>query len=543
MKIALAQLNFLIGDFENNTLKIKNYIRKANDAQADLVVFSELCIPGYPSGDFLEFDHFIQRCQASVQSLAAECQGITAIIGCPVANPNPRGKLLFNAAIVLHDSKIHSVVHKTLLPNYDVFDEHRYFEPNTVFHTIDLPYGRLAITICEDLWSVGDHALYTLVPMGELIKQQPDIIINIAASPFHYRQSGRRREVFSRNAAKYSLPLISVNQVGGQAELLFDGESMVFDSAGRLVGELDRFHEDFKIFDTTQLREVQSKEQPSDAALIHDALVMGIRDYFSKMGFNKSILGLSGGIDSALVLALAAQALGAENVMSLLLPSEFSTQHSMDDALDMLSRLGTPHEVIEIKEPYQSFLSELTPYFSHLPFDITEENLQARIRAVTLMAFANKFGCILLNTSNKSEASVGYGTLYGDMCGGLSVLGDVYKTQVYDLANYINRNKEIIPQNIIRKPPSAELRPNQKDTDSLPEYEILDKILFEYIENSRGPDQIISMGFDYHVVLKVLRMVNINEWKRYQTPPILRVSSKAFGPGRRMPLVTKYLCQ
>ncbi len=543
MKIALAQLNFIVGDFEYNTEKIRDHIKMAKEGNADLVVFSELCIPGYPSADFLEFDHFISRCQSSVASLATECKGITAIIGCPVTNDNQRGKPLYNAALVLHEGKVHSQVNKTLLPNYDVFDEYRYFEPNTIFKAIDLPFGRLAITICEDIWSVGDHPLYTQVPLNELIKQHPDIIINIAASPFHYRQSDLRKEVLSRNAMQYNLPLVYVNQVGAQTDLLFDGQSMILNAAGKLVGELLRFDEDFAIFDISQPEVLHETPQPSEIELVHDALVMGIRDYFNKMGFKKAILGLSGGIDSAVVLALATRALGAQNVMSVLLPSEFSSQHSIDDALNLLSRLHSPHEIVGIHKPYQTILTTLEPHFRNMPFDVAEENIQARIRAVILMAFANKFGYILLNTSNKSEAAVGYGTLYGDMCGGLAVLGDVYKTQVYDLAKYINKQEEIIPLNIIQKPPSAELRHNQKDSDSLPDYVVLDRILFEYIENRHGPDQILGMGLESSIVLKVLKMVNSNEWKRYQTPPVLRVSPKAFGSGRRMPITAKYWCQ
>jgi NAD+ synthase (glutamine-hydrolysing) len=347
--------------------------------------------------------------------------------------------------------------------------------------------------------------------------------------------------VLSKNAKKYHLPLLYVNHVGAQTELIFDGGSLVINADGDVVEELKYFHEDFRVVDISSLNNIIDEEPVEDISLIHDALVLGIKDYFNKLGFKKAILGLSGGIDSAVTLVLAAKALGSENVKALLLPSRYSSQHSIDDAVLLAKNLKVPYETIHFDDAYISFKSLLSPYFKDLPFDVTEENLQARIRAVLLMAFTNKFGYVLLNTSNKSEAAVGYGTLYGDMCGGLSVLGDIYKTQVYELANFINQNKDIIPVNSIIKPPSAELRPDQKDSDSLPEYDILDKILFNYIEKRKGPKELIAMGFDEAIVKKTLRLVNMNEYKRHQTPPILRVSPKAFGMGRRMPIVGKYL--
>ncbi len=542
MKIALAQINTVIGDFDHNLSKIRANIKTAREAGAQVIVFPEMCIPGYPAADFLEFDYFVDECYRHIQALAAESHQVAVVVGGPVKNQNPRGKPLFNAAFVLYDGKIHSIVKKSLLPDYDVFDEYRYFEPNTEFRAVDLPFGRLAVTICEDLWGLEDSKLYTSMPMDELVKQHPDVIINIAASPFHYRQTARRTDVLSRNAKLYGLPLVNVNQVGGQTELLFDGESIVLDQHGRLSGKLKKFEEDFAVFDIRNLPvEARADNDPEDVALIYDALVMGIRDYFTKMGFKKAILGLSGGIDSAVVLALAAEALGKDYVISLLMPSPFSSQHSLEDAREMLVRTKSPYEIVKINQPYEAFLELLEPYFANRPFDVTEENIQARIRANLLMAFSNKFGYILLNTSNKSEAAVGYGTLYGDMCGGLSVLGDVYKSQVNRLAHYINRKKEIIPENIITKAPSAELRHNQKDTDSLPEYDILDGILTGYIENKLGPDQISDQGYDRNLVDMVINMVNASEWKRYQMAPVLRVSPKAFGSGRRMPIVGKYL--
>ena len=545
MKIALAQLNYHIGNFEDNEQKIIRSIRTAKEQQADLVVFAELAVSGYPPRDFLEFDDFIDKCLASIRRIAEHCKGIAAIVGSPVRNPDRKGKDLFNAAFFLSDGKVYSEHYKSLLPNYDVFDEYRYFEPNSTYNTIRYKDKVIAITICEDLWNIGDDLLYRSNPMDELFKQDPDLIINIAASPFHYEQAKRRKEKLLKNVNKYKLPLFYVNHVGAQTELLFDGGSLVINSQGKIVDELNYFEEDIKIFDTQEIEQHGSDTgneiSASKTGLIHDALIMGIKNYFNKLGFSKAILGLSGGIDSAVTLVLAARALNPENVRAILLPSQFSSDHSVKDAEDLAKNMGTPYEIIPINEAYQSINKTLKPVFNDLPFDLTEENIQARIRGVFLMALSNKFGYILLNTSNKSEAAVGYGTLYGDMNGGLSVLGDVYKTEVFELARYINCEKEIIPENTILKPPSAELRPNQQDTDSLPEYSILDEILFHYIEQRKGPQELIKMGYDEIMVHRILRLVNINEYKRYQTPPALRVSPKAFGMGRRMPIVARYL--
>jgi NAD+ synthase (glutamine-hydrolysing) len=437
------------------------------------------------------------------------------------------------------------ITHKTLLPTYDVFDEYRYFEPNTRFELIKFKGKKLAVTICEDIWNVGnDNPLYTISPMDELVKLQPDVMINLSASPFSYDHFDERIQTIQANCTRYHLPMVYVNQIGAQTELIFDGGSLVANAKGEVVEQLAFFEEDFKIVDLEKLevREQNSAvEKQNSVALIHDALVLGIKDYFSKLGFKKAILGLSGGIDSALVLYLAVKALGAENVLSVLLPSEFSSNHSVDDSLHLVKNLGSPHEIIPIENAFQSYITTLQPFFKDLPFNVAEENLQARVRGTLLMAMSNKFGYILLNTTNKSEAAVGYGTLYGDMCGGLAVLGDVYKIQVYELANYINRNSEIIPKNIICKAPSAELRPNQKDSDSLPDYDVLDRLLFQYIEKRQGPKDLIAKGFEKPLVDRVLKMVNMNEWKRFQAPPILRISSKAFGMGRRMPIEGKYL--
>ena len=549
MRIALAQLNYVIGDFEKNVVRIKEIISQSKNKKVDLVVFSELNICAYPPRDFLEFEDFISKCYLSAIEIAKDCVGISAIVGLPTKNKNIEGKNLFNAALLLQNGKIESEIHKALLPNYDIFDEYRYFEPGRNFKCIDVNGTKIALTICEDLWNIEDDPMYISSPMDTLINEKPELMINIAASPFDYRHAEQRKAILKRNTLKYNLPLVYVNHVGAQTELIFDGGSLAMNSSGEIIHELNYFKEDYIIlnFDANEkiisLVESQKENSFESTAIqrIHDALILGIRDYFAKQNFKKAILGLSGGLDSALVTYLASQALGSENVHTILMPSEYSSSGSIDDSLDLLKTLGVSHDVIPIKNILDQYLSSLKPFFKDLPFSVAEENLQARIRGVLLMAESNKFGYILLNTSNKSEAAVGYGTLYGDMCGGISVIGDLYKTQVFELCRYINREKIIIPENILTKPPSAELRPNQKDSDSLPEYDILDRVLFEYIEKRKGPSEIIALGFDEALVKRVLKMVNTNEYKRYQTPPILRVSPKAFGQGRRLPIVGKYL--
>jgi NAD+ synthase (glutamine-hydrolysing) len=551
MKIALAQLNYHIGNFESNSEKIIATLKKAEKQEVDLVVFSELSVCGYSPIDLLEQHDFILRCEQTLQNFAKQCVNIAAIVGVPVINPAPKGKKLYNAACLLADGIVLEKRYKTLLPTYDIFDEYRYFEPNDTFSIIEFKGERIALTICEDLWAKqpsayvsAKGALYKSAPMDELIKQNPDYIINIAASPFSYNQGKVRTQVLVENAIKYQLPVVYVNQMGANNELIFDGDSMVINSKGAIINRLSVFTEDFTVVDTKELIQSQTNpintSEPNYIALIKDALVLGIKDYFAKVGFKTATLGLSGGIDSAVTLVLAAEALGSENLRVLLMPSKYSSDHSIKDAEDLAINLGVKYEIVPIQPIVDSFEKGLQEQFKGLPSNITEENIQARTRGVLLMALSNKFGHILLNTSNKSEAAVGYGTLYGDMNGGLSVLGDVYKTDVFKLARFINRHHEIIPVNTIIKPPSAELRPDQKDSDSLPEYELLDAILFQYIEQKLSASEIIALGFDEAVVNKVLRLVNMNEYKRFQTPPILRVSSKAFGMGRRMPLVAKY---
>lgn len=549
MKIALSQLNFRIGNFTYNIARILDEIEKAEKENVDLLVFAELAVCGYPPLDFLDYSHFIDRCKESIRIIAENCHTVTVIVGAPAFNPEIKGKDLFNSAFVLEAGKVKHVVHKTLLPTYDVFDEYRWFESNRDFNCIDIKGVRIALTVCEDLWNIDEDPLYTFWPMKELIQQQPQLMINIAASPFSDKHAEGRKAILIKNVKEYNLPLIYVNHVGAQTDLLFDGGSLIIDASGNVKHELNYFKEDYAVceFDSQSKSfssfnsEPHSTLPPLRIERIHQALVMGIYDYFNKMGFSKAVLGLSGGIDSALVLALACEALGPENVHAVLMPSQFSSNHSVDDSLKMVKKIGCTHEIIPITPMYDSFLGALKSSFNGLPFNIAEENIQARTRGLTLMALSNKLGYILLNTSNKSELAVGYGTLYGDMCGGLSVIGDLYKMDVFELSRFMNREQEIIPNEIINKPPSAELRPDQLDSDSLPPYEVLDAILHRYIEQQNGPDKIIKDGFDEALVYRILKMVNNTEWKRFQFAPILRVTSKAFGRGRRMPLVAKYL--
>jgi len=544
MKIALAQQNYHIGNFESNFEKIRTAIVEAKHNHADIVVFSELSICGYPPRDFLEFTDFITRCEESVKKVAALADGIAVIVGAPTYNPNPKGKPLYNSAFFIADKKVQQVVHKTLLPTYDIFDEVRYFEANTEFNLIAYQGKKFAITICEDLWNTGYEQLYVSSPLDNLIPLKPEFIINISASPFDYGHAQERISVLQDAAKTSRIPIFYCNAIGSQTDIIFDGGSLVINSNTNVFYEMSYFKEEINYFSLDDLKKnsTQVSEQPKDKiTLIHDALILGIKDYFQKSNLKKCILGLSGGIDSAVVCKLAVEALGSENVHALLMPSKFSSSHSVSDAEELAKNLRIKYDIISIEGIFDSVNKTLSPFFAGKPFDLTEENIQARSRAILLMAMANKFNYVLLNTSNKSEFSVGYSTLYGDMSGGLSVLGDVYKTQVYELANFINREKTIIPKNIITKAPSAELRPDQKDSDSLPEYDVLDKILFQYIEKRQGPNELVQMGFDKTLVDRTLKLVNTSEYKRNQTPPILRISPKAFGMGRRLPIVGKYL--
>jgi NAD+ synthase (glutamine-hydrolysing) len=559
MKIALAQQNYHIGNIEGNTKKIIEAIGHAKKQRADLIVFSEQSVSGYQARDFLEFTDYINKCYAAVDEIKQHADTIGVLVGSPARNPRKEGKDLFNAAFFLYEKEVKAEIHKTLLPNYDVFDEYRYFEPAYEWNVVEFKGKKLAVTICEDIWNLGDNPLYRICPMDILMKQQPDVMINLSASPFDYTHDEDRKATIKANVMKYKLPMFYCNAIGSQTEIVFDGASLVFDKHGNLCHQSPMFKEAVDVIELNDDSTINGKilepvgrvpdkeltplyfEKDLNIHQVHDAIVLGIRDYFSKMGFTKAIIGSSGGIDSAVTIALACTALGKENVRAILMPSQFSTSHSVNDAEQLSKNLGNPYDIIPIRNIFESFLTELKPVYKDLPFGLAEENIQARVRGNLLMAIANKFGYILLNTSNKSELATGYGTLYGDMAGGLGVLGDCYKMQVYELAKYINRNNEIIPQNIITKAPSAELRPNQKDSDSLPDYEILDKVLYQYIERRQGPNEIKALGFDAALVDRILKMVNINEYKRNQFCPIIRISPKAFGVGRRVPIVGKYL--
>lgn len=571
MKIALAQQNYHIGNFESNRRKIIEAIGRAKNESVDLVVFSELCVCGYPPRDFLEFDDFINKCYESIDLIRRHADTIGVLVGSPARNPRKEGKDLFNAAFLLYEGEIKAEIHKTLLPNYDVFDEYRYFEPAFEWKIAEFRGKRLAITICEDIWNMGDNPLYRTTPMEQLMAGRPDVMINLSASPYNYAQDVVRNSIVKAHTMKYRLPMLYCNTVGSQTEIVFDGGSLVYDINGSRVKEMKYFEEDYAVFDlgslTKRTATADGRFPDGEAAAyyysasavgegvntldyladdkniseIYQALTLGIRDYFVKMGFSKAILGSSGGIDSAVTQALAVAALGKENVRAILMPSQYSSSHSVTDAALLSQNLGNPYDIIPIGKIYDSFMEELRPLFRDLPFGVAEENIQSRSRGNLLMAIANKFGYILLNTSNKSELATGYGTLYGDMAGGLSVLGDTYKTQVYALARHINREGELIPASIISKEPSAELRPGQKDSDSLPAYDTLDRVLYEYIEMRKGPREIVAKGFDKALVDRVLKLVNTNEYKRNQFCPIIRVSCKAFGIGRRVPIVGKYL--
>ena len=550
MKISVAQLNYHIGNFEGNKRLICRAIDKAKADGSDIVVFSELSVPGYPPLDLLDRIDFIEKCGQTVNEIADHCRGIAAIVGSPVYNRKPEGKKLYNSALVLSEGKILFSANKALLPTYDIFDEYRYFEPEREFSIFRYKGINIALTICEDLWDeqpfdnrFEKSRLYTISPMEELAKFNPDIVINISASPFAYNKVAAKKNIFISKAFKYRIPVISVNQTGANTELIFDGASIIVNREGKIFRQLNYFEEAVETFSLEEINSVITEvhpQEPEPVSLIHKAIVTGIHDYFFKTGIKKSIIGLSGGIDSAVCLCLATEALGRENVLALLMPSRYSSGHSVKDSVTLTKNLGVQYKLISIEEPFKAFEGVLADSFKDMKSDVTEENIQARIRAILLMAFANKFGYILLNTSNKSEAAVGYGTLYGDMTGGLSVIGDVYKSDVYKLAKFINSNDEIIPEGIILKPPSAELKPDQLDTDSLPEYEILDSILYQYIELQKSSHEIELEGFNHSMVERVIKMINRNEYKRYQAPPILRISSKAFGDGRKMPLVAKY---
>ena len=542
---------------------------------ADIAVFAELAICGYPPKDLVLQNGFIQKCEDAAKAIAKECNGIAAIVGGPSINPAKKGKAIFNTAFFLADGKVKATIHKTLLPFYDVFDEYRYFEPAKENKIISYKGTKLAITICEDIWNQNPSAdgryNHTRFPLKEMKAGKADCIINISASPFSYTHWEDRRKVACDTAGEYKTPLLYVNNVGTNTDLTFDGDSFAVNKKGEVIAELASFKEDIQVFelkkkkmlilqsDNTSLRAKRNNliEPGTRSASVwycsndlnekritdsvYNALVMGIRDFFYKSTIKKAVIGLSGGIDSALVLALAIKALGKENVMSVVLPSKFSSDETMKDAMQLLKNTGSPYQIISIEPGVKSVNESLSESFKGLKPDVTEENIQARMRGLLIMAVANKTGALMLNTSNKSELATGYGTLYGDMGGALSVIGDLYKTQVFRIAEYINEVAPgLIPENILEKPPTAELKHNQKDSDSLPEYAILDSILVQYIEQHKSVGEIKAKGATKELVQKVVVLVNKAEFKRHQFAPILRISPKSFGVGRRMPIVAKF---
>ncbi|NUM80066.1 NAD+ synthase [bacterium] len=539
MKIALAQINTRTGDLDNNAAAVIRSIRQAESAGADLVVFPELTITGYPPEDLVEKRTFVKKNLAMLDRIAMETKTIGAVIGFAHPNESGKGHPVFNSAALIDRGKIIGLQHKTLLPNYDVFDEMRHFEPASQRQSLTFRGKKIGLSICEDAWNDKDfwkHPLYPHDPIEELARQNCDILINISASPFSIQKNILRVNMFKNIAVKYRLPVVMVNLVGGNDSLIFDGCSFALDADGKILAQAKAFEEDFILADFEKKtgsihawNEVEEKE-------IADALILGVRDYLGKCHFNKAIIGLSGGIDSALVAAITTMAIGKEKVIGVAMPSRYSSDHSVADARQLAHNLGIEFRLIPVEPMFRPYLESLSAEFKGLKEDITEENLQARIRGNILMALSNKFSALVLSTGNKSELAVGYCTIYGDMCGGLAVISDVPKTMVYRISKWINREREIIPQNTIDKAPSAELKPNQTDQDSLPPYDVLDGILTAYIEDLKEYDEIVAMGFDAGVVDKVLRLVDRNEYKRRQAAPGLRVTSKAFGFGRRLPI-------
>ncbi len=543
MKIYSASINPVVGDLKYNFQKIIETINKAKDLNVDLVVFPELSLLGYPPLDLLDKKTFIDEAISYHQKIANECDDIGVIFGSVTRDDDLIGTNIFNSAIFCYNKKIKSFHQKSLLPNYDVFDEVRYFEPAKEIRLLDFNGSKLGITICEDAWNDKDfwiHRKYEFDPVEELVKQGADIIINISASPFSIGKEKVRTEMFSSIAKKHGRPVLFVNQVGANTDLIFDGGVKVFDSNGNLILASKRFEESFVLYDTDINYDSVNYTFPEDIKDVYEALILGIRDYCDKTGFKKVVLGLSGGIDSAIVAVLAKEAIGKENVLCVLMPSQYSSEGSIKDSLKLIQKIGVRHTIIPIQSIFDEFRKTLKDEFRDLPEDVTEENLQSRIRGTLLMALSNKFDYLLLATGNKSELATGYATLYGDMCGGLAPISDVYKTRVYELAKFINREEEIIPNEIINKIPSAELRPNQKDQDTLPPYELLDEILFYYIEEAKEEKEIVDLGFDSEVVKKVLKMVDRAEYKRKQAAPGLKITNKAFGTGRRFPIVQRW---
>ncbi len=543
MRIAMAQIDPFVGDLEGNTLKICEFVERAKKADAELVVFPELSIMGYPPRDLLDKRGFVSDSLRCWERIAQAGKGIGVIFGAVSINEG-RGKPFYNSAVFYEDGRLRSIAHKMLLPSYDVFDEERYFEPGKSAGWVDFRGKRIGVTICEDAWNVPDYLpgpLYDVNPVCELGKISIDLLVNISASPYHVRKTNLVGELLKKQAACASAPLVYVNQVGGNDELIFQGHSMIWDEKGRLLATGADFAEDLILFDTEGSSPELHASECDQISEVIGALTLGLRDYARKCSFDRAVIGLSGGVDSAVVACLAVLALGAENVLGVAMPGPYNAPESLTDARELARRLGIGFEVIPIGDLFSTALKSMSPIFGDLPHDFTEENLQARLRGMILMSISNKFRRLLLSTGNKSEISVGYCTLYGDMNGGLAVLGDVPKTMVYGLAGRLNEEHGWIPDRILTRAPSAELRENQTDQDTLPPYEILDAILSEYVEQRLPIRQIVARGFDPETVRWVARRVELNEYKRWQAPPILRVTTKAFGMGRRNPIAHGYV--
>ena len=543
MKIALVQINPIIGDIKGNSKKIIDRINNAKEAEVDLVIFSELTVTGYPPRDLLHKPKFIQDNISALENIATCCQGISALVGYVSIHTGATGKELHNSAGLLENGKLSQTYFKRLLPTYDVFDEARYFHSGRKCQIVEFGGHKMGLTICEDIWRTTetcDKHLYDCDPFADLAAAGADMVINMSSSPFVNGKHSFRRKLFGSQCQKYGLPLFYVNQVGGNDELIFDGASCVFDKNGQLILQAKSFEEDVLIIDTEDTSNARVEKVPEGVESVHEALVLGLRDYVNKCRFETVVLGLSGGIDSAVTAALAVEALGSSRVSGVALPSRYSSDHSLKDAEDLARNLNIDYQVVPIEAAHKAMEETMASAFAGTSSGIAEENIQARIRGNILMAMSNKFGHLLITTGNKSELAVGYCTMYGDMCGGLAVISDVPKMMVYDLANYINRNGELIPESTITKPPSAELRPDQKDQDSLPEYGDLDTILYHYVEKEQSVAEIVKLGFNSDIVEKVVRLVDRNEYKRKQAAPGLKVTSRAFGTGRRMPIAQGY---
>lgn len=537
MKIALIQTNPLIGAFASNAQSLNRWLEKAKQAGCDLAVFPELSLCGYPPQDLLERPSFIRAHDQAMTDFINNLEGITCVVGALERRHEP-GKPLYNSAFVVEKGRRLAWARKQLLPTYDVFDETRYFEPGSSAAVFPFQDQHFGLTICEDIW--WNEQRYAVNPLRDLVLKSvvPDCLINISASPYHYGKLTGRLAVFSQLCRQNSVPLLYVNQVGGQDSLVFDGHSMVIDANGNLIQVASGFEEDMLIVETSAWAKPMASPALTDTiAHVESALVLGVRDYLHKTGFSKAVLGLSGGIDSAVTAAVACKALGPENVLCVAMPSPYTSQHSVDDARQLARNLGCGFELISIAEAMQVYRSTLGPYFTGLAEDATEQNIQARIRGNILMAFSNKFGRLLLSTGNKSEMAVGYCTLYGDMSGGLAVIADVPKTMVYELAQHINQDQVVIPERIITRPPTAELKPDQCDQDDLPPYPVLDEVLHAYLEEHKSIDEIAAQGVDRALVQDIIRRIRLNEYKRKQAPLGIKVTTKAFGSGRRYPVV------